>query len=136
MFRCLGAVDHGILPRVSEADDPVESAWRELLAHWTEEAAHKKFIALAQSLDRLADAGKRYREARDAPESLATYRDLANRSEIAKKGIDSILGAAMVRMATTRTPPPTKKHPKLTFVALGICTALILYALWAFIRMQ
>ena len=115
-------------------EDPVEVAWREVLAHWTEEPAHKRFIALAQALDRLADAGRRYREVRDAPDADGPYRALPDRREIAKKRIDDILGVAMVAMAATKTPPATKKHPKLTFLALGICTGMVLFALWAYIR--
>src|SRR5688500_3671675 len=116
-------------------DDPIETAWKEVLASWPDEAAHKRFISLASALKRLADAGKHYREVRDAPDSLSTYRDLPNRREIATKRIDEILGVAMLTMAATKTPPPEKKHPKLMMVAAGVMLALLLYAAWAFWQM-
>ena len=118
------------------ADDPVEVAWKQVLASWSEDAAHKRFISLCSSLNRLADAGRHYREVRDAPDSLSTYRDLPNRSEIAKKRIDEILGVAMLTMTAHKTPPPEKKHPKLAMVAGGICLVMILFAVWSLLRMR
>jgi hypothetical protein len=120
----------------SAGDDPIETAWRELLTTWGDEAAHKRFISLASSLKRLGDAGRHYREVRDAPDSLSTYRDLPNRREIATKRIDEILGVAMLTMAAVKTLPPDKKHPKLVMIAAGICLAMIVFAAWSFMRMR
>jgi hypothetical protein len=117
-------------------EDPIDVAWQQVLGSWGEEAAHKRFIALAQSLGRLGDAGRRYREVRESPEGDGPYRDLTDRREIAKKRIDEILGVAMVAMAATKTPPPSKKHPKLTFLAIGVCAGMVLFALWAYLSAQ
>ncbi len=110
--------------------DPLDEAWTDLQDQWSDEAAHKRYIGLATSLGRLAEAGKHYREVRDDPAAPA------ERREIAKKRIDQLLAAALAAMAATKSPPAPKQHPKLVFVAAGICAAMILFALWAFLHQQ
>ena len=53
------------------SEDPIEVAWREVEASWEDEAAHKRFLTLCQSFDRLADAGARYRAVREGDEERA-----------------------------------------------------------------
>ena len=124
-----------MLDAVAEpGNDPIETAWAELLGSWEDDAAHKRFIGLASGLGRLADAGRKYREARDAPDSSADLGALPKRREIAEKRIGEILGIAVVTMAAHKTAPPEKNHPKLLFVATGVCLAMILFAVWAFLK--
>lgn len=106
------------------AGDPLEVAWAELRGHWDDAAAHKRFLALADTLDRLADAGKRYRHVREhEPE----------RAERAKQQIDALLVVAMGRMKIEKSDPP-KARRRLDYVAFGISAALIAAALWSMFR--
>src|SRR5262245_60034251 len=109
-------------------DDPLQTAWDELEKSWSDPAAHKKLIGLAASLGRLADAGRRYRDVRDGKD------ETPERREMAKKSIDQILAAGMAMITAEKTAPAPKQHPKLFFVAAGVCLAMVLFALWAFFR--
>jgi len=108
----------------SEEADPLEVAWTEVEARWDDAAAHKKFLALADTLDRLADAGRRYRAARE--------RDPA-RAERVQMQIDALLVLAMKRMSVEQSAPP-KARRRLDFIAFGISAALIAAAIWSMMR--
>lgn len=96
---------------MSDALDPLETAWTELLSRWDEEDRHKAFVALASALDRLPDAGARYRALRDDPE----------RGEGARKGLERVLGAAMARLTPVkREAPPSRGGFMLPLTALGV----------------
>ena len=86
-------------PRVSAADDPIESAWSALLREWESPDRHKAFVALAAARQRLPDAARHYRE------SLSD----AARAERAKQGIDAILRVAYLSLA-----PSPRREPELT----------------------
>ncbi len=77
--------------------DPLDAAWRALEGRWDDDPAHKAFVALAQSLDRLPDAAQRYRAA------LADPRD--PKGPQARAGIDRILAVAMLQLEPIRRPP-------------------------------
>jgi hypothetical protein len=104
--------------------DPLDAAWAEVEAHWDDPAPHKKFLALADTLDRLADAGKRYRSVRDED---------PGRAPRASQQIDALFGIAMTRMSTLRAPPP-KARRRLDYIAFGISIALIAAALWSMLH--
>lgn len=111
-----------------EADDeadPLLAAFRELETRWDDPAAHKKVLALGDTLDRLAEVGKRYRE--------IEAEDPA-RAEGAKKQIDALLGLALTRVAQTEktTIKPTKS--RMEWVAFGVSASLIAAALWSMLR--
>lgn len=80
---------------MSDALDPLETAWTELLARWGDDDKHRAFVALASALERLPDAGARYRALRDDPA----------RGEAARKGLERVLAAAMARLTPTRREP-------------------------------
>jgi hypothetical protein len=106
------------------APDPLDTAWAEVEAHWDDAAAHKKFLALADTLDRLPDAGRRYRAVREKdPE----------RAERAKAQVDALFGIAMTRMKVEKSEPP-KVRRRLDFIAFGISMALIAAALWSMLH--
>jgi hypothetical protein len=103
------------------APDPLTEPFERLLAAWDDPAEHKRFLALAATLDRLADAGKRYRGIRDGdPDKRAT----------AEAQIDRLFGLAMEKLAATRTPPPPKQRPLLLWIALGLAAVLIFSAVY------
>ena len=104
--------------------DPLETAWSEVEGHWDDPAAHKKFLALADTLDRLADAGRRYRSASEDPA----------RAERGKTQIDALLALALKRMKSVEQSAPPKARRRLDFIAFGISAALIAAALWSMMR--
>ena len=109
-----------------DADDPIEAAWRQLEATWDDEAAHKKFLALCAATDRMAEAGRRYREVRESdPE----------RAEVAKAQIDRLLVMAMQNLEALKTEPTQRSGKTVMFlVALGVSLSLIVTALWTWLR--
>ena len=109
-------------------DDPIDTAWAEVEADWSSEAAHKKFLTLCASLDRLAEAGKRYRAVKESdPE----------RAEVATAQIDRLLGLAMQNLQVLKSEPRTRSGKQVLFlIALGICGALVVTALMAMLRMM
>lgn len=101
-------------------------AWAELEADWGDEAAHKKFLTLCQAMDRLAEAGRRYREVRE--------RD-PERAEVAAAQIDRLLGLAMQNLEVLKTEPTKRSGKTVMFlIALGVSMALVVTALWTFLR--
>jgi hypothetical protein len=108
-------------------DDPIESAWEQLEAHWDDPEAHDRFVGLCLELGRLPEAGRRYREVRD--------RD-PERSEDARQRIDRLLTLATRTLELTRTPPPDTRRTRsrLLLVALGLCLVMIGSVLWVWLR--
>lgn len=80
---------------VEPSPDPLETAWSVLLTHWDETPRHRAFVELAQSLDRLPEAAKRYRDAK-TDEALA---------DGARKGLDQILAVAMASLTPAALAP-------------------------------
>lgn len=110
------------------SDDAIESAWREVLAAFDDEAAHKKFLTLCASLDRLAEAGQRYRAIKDDPDDA--------RAPMAQMQVSRLLGLAMKNLESTKSDPGQKRSQKTTLflIAFGVSGALILSALWSMLR--
>lgn len=109
-------------------DDPVDVAWREVQADWASERAHKKFLTLCASLDRLAEAGKRYRAVKDSD---------PDRAEVASEQIDRLLGLAMQNLQVLKSEPKTRSGKQVLFlIALGISGALVVTAVMAMLRMM
>lgn len=110
-----------------DATNAVDSAWQRVLAEWDDEKAHKTFLMLCASTDRLAEAGRRYREVRE--------RD-ADRAEVASAQIDRVLGLAMQSLSALKTEPRARSaKTTLLLIATGVSGAMIASALWALLRM-
>lgn len=109
----------------AEADDSIEAAWAAVEARWDEPEAHKKFLALADALDRLAEAGKRYRAVKETD---------AARRDAAARHIDQLLGLAMKRVRVDKVEP-TKSRSRVEWVALGVSIVLISAAVFSALRM-
>ncbi len=102
----------------STRGDPLDTSWQTLLSDWENEVQHKRFVALAASLERLPDAAKRYRESLSDP-------TLQPR---AQQGIDRVLGAAMQAL----TPPPREERPRLNvMLPLGAFAGALLLTIIA-----
>src|SRR5687768_16634181 len=97
-------------------EDELESAWKDVLDAWDDDAAHKRFLILADSSDQLAEAGRLYRElkARDA-----------SRSAAAQQRINEILAKAVARMKVARTPVKAPIRSRVEWVGFGLSAALI-----------
>lgn len=108
-----------------DAGDALEAAWAAVEAGWDKPEAHKKFLALADGLDRLADAGRRYRAVKEA--------DPARRDAAARQ-IDQLLGLAMKRVRVDKVEP-TKSRSRVEWIALGVSIVLISAALFSALRM-
>lgn len=110
-----------------DADAAIEESWQRVLGAWDDDRAHEAFVVLCASLDRLADAGRRYREVRE--------RDAA-RADRAKRQIDRILALAMQSLGALKTESsPRSAKTKMFFVALGVSGAMIASAILALLRM-
>ena len=106
--------------------DPLEPAWAVVLREWDDPLAHKRFLTLCASTDRFGDAGRRYREIREAePE----------RAEVAKAQIDQLLAMAMQNLQALKTERrPRNNKTAMTLVAVGVSGALVISALWSILR--
>lgn len=109
-----------------DGDDPIEAAWEKVEAAWDDEEAHRKFLGLCSATDRLAEAGRRYREVRE--------RD-PERAAMAAAQIDRLLGLAMQNLEVLKTEPPQRTGKTIMFlIALGVSLSLIVTALWTWLR--
>jgi hypothetical protein len=100
--------------------DEIEKAWLDVLANWHDEQAHKRFIALCSSLERLDLAGGYYRQISDAD---------PDRREEAKKRISDII-AASTELLYGQIREPPRRQTKLFIGALIMSVSMIVYVLW------
>ncbi len=100
------------------ATTPIAEAWEALQQEWEDPKAHKRFIALCQSLDGLSEAGRRYRAVRDSDE------EEARRAE-AERQIDAILAQALATLEVLKSPPPPKRNTALLLVAAVVFVLLV-----------
>jgi hypothetical protein len=100
----------------------VAVAWAKVEEDWNDADAHKRFVALCMSENRLADAGRLYRRVRDT--------DPARREE-ATRQIDQILSRALSTLEVLRTPKAPERNPKLLIVATVVFILLVGGATWA-----
>lgn len=112
-----------ILPPVADEPDPIDEAWARLEGSWDDADAHRRFIGLCATLERLPEAGRRYREVRDSDPD-------PDRRADAEKQIDRLLGFAMQSLETMRTEPPRRARSVLLLVALAVTVAMIGTAAW------
>jgi len=97
--------------------DPIEEAWARVEAEWGNEDAHRRFVGVCVALDRLPEAGKRYREVRET--------DPARRDEAAKQ-IDTLIVLATQQLQDTRVLPANTEHKRtLTWAAFFIMLVLM-----------
>jgi hypothetical protein len=108
---------------MGDTEDPFEAAFRELEAHWGEDAAHRRFIAFCATQGQLGEAGKRYRKVREE--------DPARREEAARR-IDAVLAHALQHMQLTKTE--VKPGARNLRWVVGACVCLALFALLSLLR--
>ena len=97
--------------------DPIDEAWERVEADWANQDSHRRFVAVCVALDRLAEAGKRYRAVRDT--------DPARRDEAVRQ-IDGLIALATQQLQDTRVVPASHEHKRtLTWVAFFIMLLLM-----------
>lgn len=97
--------------------DPIDEAWARVEAEWGNEDAHRRFVGVCVALDRLPEAGRRYRRVREA--------DPTRRDDAAKQ-IDTLIVLATQQLQDTRVQPTHTEHKRtLTWAAFFIMLALM-----------
>ena len=104
------------------SDEALDAAWTEVLARWDDREAHSRFIALCDVLGRLDEAGARYRAIREGePE----------RADEAARGIEQVVGRALVNLHGQRAAAPAKRNRStLLFVAIAVFLAILGTTMW------
>ncbi len=106
--------------------DPIDEAWARVEAEWGSEEAHRRFVAICVALDRLPEAGTRYRHVRDTNPA---------RREDAERHIERLLTLAAQRLQDTRVVPAVASHKRtLTWVAFTIMLLLMGAGAWLLMR--
>jgi hypothetical protein len=106
--------------------DPIDEAWARVEADWGNEEAHRRFVGLCMALDRLPEAGRRYRDVRDG--------DSVREQEAAQR-IESLIAVATQRLEGTRIAPATSDHKRtLTWIAFAIMLLLMGAGAWLLTR--
>jgi len=75
-------------------DSALETLWKNALAHWEDEAAHRAFLEHCRHHDRLVEAAMRYRGMKG---------DHA-RGVLAEKKLTAITAMALARLEAARSP--------------------------------
>jgi hypothetical protein len=97
--------------------DPIDESWAKVEAEWGNADAHRRFVAICVALDRLPEAGKRYRGVRET--------DPARRDE-AMTRIDTLIALATQQLQDTRVQPAGTEHKRtLTWAAFFIMLVLM-----------
>lgn len=110
-------------PPTSALDGP----WEQLQAEWGTPEAHQRFLALAQTLNALGEAGRRYREVRDGdPERKAE----------ADKRLSAIVILATEALRATRENRPKKAYDRVQLLGIGLALGLIAWAMWAMANLR
>ena len=106
--------------------DPVDKAWAKVEEAWEDAEAHRRFVAACIALDRLPEAGRRYRDVRE--------RDPA-RAKAAEAHIHKLLALATQQLQDTRVVPSTAGHKRtLTWAAFLIMLILMGAGAWLLLR--
>ena len=106
--------------------DPIDEAWALVEADWGDEEAHRRFVGVCVALERLPEAGKRYRHVREIDPT---------RSEDAARQIDRLIVLATQQLQDTRAVPTTTEHKRtLTWAAFFIMLVLMGAGAWLLLR--
>ncbi|MGB8331364.1 MAG: hypothetical protein WCE62_14660 [Polyangiales bacterium] len=106
--------------------DPIEEAWARVEAEWGDEDVHRRFVALCMALDRLPEAGKRYRKVRETD---------SDRRDYAARQIDALIVLATQQLQDTRVRPTGPGHKRtLTWAAFFIMLLLMGAGVWLLTR--
>ena len=106
--------------------DPVDEAWGKVEEAWGDAEAHRRFVGVCMALDRLPEAGKRYREVREHDPA---------RADAAQSHIQKLLVLATQQLQDTRVVPESSGHKRtLTWAAFLIMLVLMGAGAWLLMR--
>ena len=106
--------------------DPIDEAWGRVENAWGDADEHRRFVGVCVALDRLPEAGRRYREVRERDPS---------RAESAEGHIDKLLALASQQLQDTRVVPSNSGHKRtLTWAAFLIMLILMGAGVWLLLR--
>ena len=100
-------------------EEVIQSAWEALMASWDNDDAHRKFLALCESVGRLDAAGQRYREVAESQ---------GPRAEDAKKRIDQLVVRAMANMQALRHEPSPRPRSVVLVLAVVLLVVMLTFA--------
>jgi hypothetical protein len=113
----LSQFSHSAAVLFFDSVDPIDEAWALVEAKWGEEEAHRRFVGVCIALDRLPEAGKRYRMVRETDPT---------RREAASKQIDALIALATQQLQNTRVTTSGGAHKRtLTWAAFFIMLVLM-----------
>ncbi len=116
---------HAIVPGVVE--DPIAKAWSRVEAAWEDDEEHRRFVALCVALERLPEAGQRYRQVCDTNSA---------RKDEAHRRIDALIAVATEKLRETAADKFHLRDSKrtlvvFTFIVMGTLMAV---AIWLMLR--
>jgi hypothetical protein len=102
----------------------LEAAWRKLEQDWDSDEAHRRFVAYCAQHGALDQAGRRYRQVRDANPA---------RRDAATRRLSAVMVAALEQLSLARTPPRAARR-RLVWLMVGACGFLLLQAVLALLH--
>ena len=99
----------------------LEELWARVLDAWDDDGSHAALLEFAVRTHALPAIASRYRSLVDEPD----------KSERARKKLDSVAAAATSMMLATRTPRAARIPRSITLSALATCGVLLAWLAWA-----
>jgi predicted TPR repeat methyltransferase len=106
-------------------DQTLATAWEQLEAQWQDDAAHQRFLGLAQAIGELRGAAQRYRAVVDADPTRKSE------AELRLKQLTARALSALDDAREQRRPP---QRWRVIWLGYGVSAVLLMYALLAILR--
>lgn len=103
--------------------DPLDAAWARVEGEWQDEERHEQALVIADTLDRLGELGRRYREVREAG---------GERAALAERYSEMVVKRALGRLVASPAAPPGKSRAE--WILMGVSIALFAAALFSMLR--
>ena len=112
---------------MDDSADPrdIDAAWQKLQLAWTQDEAHRRFIAFCAQRGAGDQAGRRYRTVRDE--------DPARRDAAARR-LDTVVAAAMEQLSLARQRPAPPPKRRAMWLMVGVCGFIIVRAVLGLLR--
>lgn len=106
-----------------------QAAWHEADTNWSDDGAHRRFVALCTARGELAEAARRYRQVRDQDPS---------RRESAERHLQAVLATAMLllsRTSASKRHHPLARRSRTYWLVCGVGVGLCGYAILSVLRL-
>lgn len=107
-------------------EDPIEEAWKELLASWDDKAAHVKFLARCEAQGNRKAAGQLY--------SRIRIEDPA-KADTAQTHLNALIAGAWASVPAFSSPRKTRHFSFIRALAMVVAIVLILASGYMIFRM-